>query len=60
MKKIIIKKLVYKGHTITLFEDEYQQRFAIIDNDETRLYSNVADAKRIIRGESPLYEIIKQ
>ncbi len=57
MKKNIIKEVSYKGHVITMFADDFQQEFAIIDNDETRLYDSIADAKRVIRGEQPHYEI---
>lgn len=54
----IIKEVKYKGHTITLFDTGFNQSFAMIDGDETKLYSSIADAKRVIRGEQPLYEII--
>lgn len=56
--KTIIRELSYKGHTITLFEDDFRQEFTMIDNDETKLYDSIADAKRVIRGEQPYYEII--
>ena len=55
--KNIIKEVSYKGHTITMFEDGFHQEFAIIDNDESKLYDSIADAKRVIRGEQPYYEI---
>lgn len=58
MKATVIKEVSYKGHTITMFEDDFQQVFTIIDNDESKLYSSIADAKRVIRGEQPYYEII--
>lgn len=58
MKKNIIKEVVYKGHTITKFEDEFHQEFVIIDNNETKLYDNIADAKRVINSERPYYEIL--
>lgn len=57
MKKNIIKEVSYKGHTITLFTDGFQQEFAIIDNNEAKLYGSIADAKRAVRGEQPYYEI---
>lgn len=57
MKKNIIKEVSYKGHTITMFEDDFRQEFAIIDNDESKLYDSIADAKRVIRGEQPFYEV---
>lgn len=53
----IIKEVSYKGHTITMFEDGFSQKFAIIDGDESKLYDSIADAKRVIRGEQPKYEI---
>lgn len=54
----ILKETSYKGHKITLFDTGFNQSFAIIDNDKTKLYDSIADAKRVIRGEQPLYEII--
>ena len=30
---------------------------AFINNDESKLYDSIADAKRVIRGEQPYYEI---
>lgn len=53
----IIKEVSYKDHTITMFEDDFHQEFAIIDNDESKLYISIADANRVIRGEQPYYEI---
>lgn len=53
----VIKEVSYKGHTITMFEDGFHQEFAIIDGDESKLYDSIADAKRVIRGEQPHYEI---
>lgn len=50
MTRNIIKEVGYKGHTITMFEDDFHQEFAIIDNDESKLYISIADAKRVIRG----------
>ena len=55
--KNIIKEVNYKGYTITMFEDCFRQEFAIIDNDESKLYDSIADAKRVIRGEKPYYEV---
>nr|DAV63622.1 MAG TPA: hypothetical protein [Caudoviricetes sp.] len=55
--KNILREVSYKGHTITMFEDGFHQEFAIIDNDESKLYDSIADAKRVIRGEQPYYEI---
>lgn len=40
-----------------MFEDGFHQEFAIIDNDESQLYDSIADAKRVIRGEQPYYEV---
>lgn len=53
----ILKEVSYKGHTITVFEDGFHQEFAIIDGDQSKLYDSIADAKRVIRGEQPYYEI---
>lgn len=55
--KNIIREVSYKGHTITMFEDGFHQEFVIIDNDESKLYDSIADAKRVIRGEQPYYKI---
>nr|WP_302584807.1 hypothetical protein [Paraprevotella clara]DAV71946.1 MAG TPA: hypothetical protein [Caudoviricetes sp.] len=57
MKKVIVKEVSYKGHLITKFEDGFHQEFVIIDNDESKLYDSIADAKRVIRGEHPICEI---
>jgi hypothetical protein len=57
MKLTIIKEIAYKGHTITQVIDDFHQEFAIIDGDESKLYDSIADAKRVIRGEQPFYEI---
>ena len=57
MKKVIVKEVSYKGHLITKFEDGFHQEFVIIDNDESKLYDSIADAKRVIRGEQPICEI---
>jgi hypothetical protein len=51
-----IKRVTYKGHNIHLFEDAWGQVFATIDED-TKLYASIADAKRVIRGENPKFEI---
>lgn len=53
----VIKEVVYKGHVIAKVEDGFQQEFAIIDGDESKLYDSISDAKRVIRGEQPLYEV---
>lgn len=55
--KNIIREVSYKSHIITVFEDVFHQEFAIIDNDESKLYASIADAKRAIRGEQHYYEI---
>ena len=52
-----LKVVNYKGHKISLVEDSFHQEFALIDSNET-LYYSIADAKRIINGGSPIYEII--
>lgn len=40
-----------------MFEDVFHQEFAIIDNDMTNLYDSIADAKKVIRGERPIYQV---
>ena len=52
--KNIIREVSYKGHAITMFEDGFHQKFVIIDNDESKLYDSIADAKRVIRGKQPI------
>lgn len=42
---------------MAIVEDGFHQEFVIIDNDESKLYDSIADAKRVIRGEQPYYEI---
>lgn len=56
----ILKEVKYKGHTITKFEDEFMQDFTMIDNDLTKLYDSIEDAKRVLRGEQPHYEILEE
>lgn len=53
----VIKEVSYKGHTITMLGDGFHQEFAIIDGDESKLYDSIADAKRVVRGGQPHYEI---
>lgn len=57
MTRNIIKEVSYKGHTITVFEDDFHQKFVIIDRNYSKLYDSIADAKRVIRGEQPYYEV---
>jgi hypothetical protein len=57
MTRNIIKEVSYKGHTITVFEDDFHQEFVIIDRNYSKLYDSIADAKRVIRGEQPYYEV---
>ncbi len=57
MTRNIIKEISYKGHTITVFEDDFHQEFVIIDRNYSKLYDSIADAKRVIRGEQPYYEV---
>lgn len=52
-----LKKVQYKGHEIHLFEDAFMQVFAVISGED-KLYASIADAKRVIRGEQPKFEII--
>lgn len=56
METTLLKKVQYKGHEIHLVEDAFMQVFAIIVGDD-KLYASIADAKRVIRGEQPKYEI---
>lgn len=51
-----LKTVQYKGCEISLVEDAYMQVFAVISGDD-KLYASIADAKRVIRGEQPKYEI---
>jgi hypothetical protein len=57
MTRNIIKEVSYKGHTITVFEDDFHQEFVIIDRNYSKLYDSIADAKRVIRGEQSYYEV---
>ena len=50
-------EMCIRDSIITVFEDGFHQEFVIIDNDESKLYDSIADAKRVIRGEQPYYEI---
>ena len=54
----IINKVSYKGHIISHIEDGFQQDFAIIDDNKKELYASVSDAKRVINGLQPKYEVI--
>lgn len=53
----VVKVVNYKKHKITLVEDEFKQEFALIDSNKKQ-YASIADAKRVINGVSPIYEII--
>ena len=53
-----IKKMSYKGHIISHIEDGFQQEFAIIDDNKNELYASVSDAKRVINGLRPKYEVM--
>lgn len=60
MKKLgftTIKEISYKGHIISHVEDGFNQDFAIID-DKKELYASVSDAKRVINGLQPKYEVM--
>lgn len=50
MKKNIIKEVTYKGHIITVYEDGFGQQLVIIDNNESKIFFSMADAKRAING----------
>lgn len=54
----IIKQMSYKGHIISHVEDGFQQDFAIIDDNKKELYASVSDAKRVINGLQPKYEVM--
>lgn len=54
----IIKEQTYKGHAIKKVEDVLGQEFVFIDNEE-KPYVSITDAKRVINGQSPIYEIIQ-
>lgn len=53
-----IKKMSYKGHIISHIEDGFQQEFAIIDENKEAMYASVSDAKRVINGLQPKYEVM--
>lgn len=55
--KTILKQTTYKGHKITLYIDEYNNEFAMIDNYNIILYASISDCKRVINGTPPLYTI---
>lgn len=52
----IVKSVKYKGHIINVVET-FIQRFAIIGEDTEHLYASVADVKRVINGQKPIYEV---
>nr|DAN74428.1 MAG TPA: hypothetical protein [Caudoviricetes sp.] len=53
-----IKKISYKGHVISSIEDFFCQEFAIIDDNKENMYASVSDAKRVINGLQPKYEVM--
>lgn len=53
-----INKVNYKGHVITHIEDVFNQEFAIIDDNNEAMYASVSDAKRVINGLRPKYEVM--
>ena len=53
--KTVLKEVSYKGHSITMFKDDFDQELVIIDNDESKVYFSIADAKRVVNGRSPKY-----
>ena len=55
--KRIIREVSHKGHMITVFEDGFHQESVIMDNDESKPYDGIADAKRVIGGGQPYYEM---
>ena len=61
MKKLgftTINEVSYRGHIISHVEDGFQQDFAIIDDNKKELYASVSDAKRVINGLQPKYEVM--
>ena len=56
MKKIVIKEVTYKGRLITMFEDGFGQKLVIIDNNESKVYFSISDAKSVINGKKTMYE----
>lgn len=54
-----IKTMTYKGHKIESCEDAFGQPFVYVDGDKSKDYCSVADAKRVIRGEKPMFETFK-
>ena len=53
-----IKEISYKGRVISLVEDDFNQEFAVIDEDTSMMYVSISDAKRVINGLPPKYELI--
>lgn len=53
-----IKEQVYKNRTITKVEDAIGQELVFIDNDFSKPFASIADAKRIINGKQPIYQVI--
>lgn len=51
----VVKDISYKGHSIKMVVDGFGQEFFLID-DNAKLYFNLTDAKRVVRGEQPKYE----
>lgn len=61
MKKLgftTINEVSYKGHIISHVEDGFNQDFAIIDENKEAMYASVSDAKRVINGLQPKYEVM--
>ena len=56
MEMKVLKSVQYRGHEIQLVEDDFMQLFAVIVGDG-KLYASIADAKRVVRGEQPKFEI---
>lgn len=50
----VLKEMTYKGHSIKVV-DRLNQELVYIDNNEEETFFSVADAKRVIRGEQPLF-----
>jgi hypothetical protein len=56
MKIIIKNSMRYKGHTIENIEDNFAQKFALVDNE--KLFASASDAKRYINGIPQKYQIL--
>lgn len=51
----VIKEVEYKGHKLTLVEDVFEQQSVRIDGVVEPDYASIADAKRVVNGEAPIW-----